>query len=226
MNQTSDDKNWVGLVQGPFENGNWTLRISIRDAANGTAREYAFDNRLGTADPARSEIVVLNDHQFLVLEGRGADGKAAATPSSRIWAVDVAGAQDIAGQSNAAALLAVAPTKVPFQDASAALRSFGLLEAEGADAKETASSATGGAPDGIRYDPEFLARGEAYLPGEAASNGGIMDLFTGMELGLPGLGRLARDQAAMPGLGGLVILLLGLTLLGRIGRRRPAHFRR
>lgn len=237
MTSTPDGKSSVGLVQGPQENGQWTLRIAIRDAATGDAREFAFDNRPGVEDPAQVTIMALNDHQFLVLPGRGVDGQDAAL-SAPIWAVDVAGAQDIAGRSNAEALMAKAPTKVPFQDASAALRSFGLLEAEvvatqeGASSGLTASSGSlvsssiGSAPAGIQYDPEFLARGETFLSQDESESGDLMGFFTGLDLGLPGLGRLARDPAAMPGMGGLVVVVLGVIVLSRMFRRRPLPFRR
>lgn len=234
---TPDGKSSAGLVQGPQENGQWTLRIAVRDAATGDAREFAFDTRPGSMDPAQATVMALNDHQFLVLPGRGVDSQDAAF-SAPIWAVDVAGAQDIAGRSNAEALLAKAPTKVPFQDASAALRSFGLLEAEvaatqvGATSGLTASSGSlvsssiGGAPAGIQYDPEFLARGETYLPREESESDNLMGFFTGLDLGLPVLGRLARDPAAMPGMGGLVVVVLGAIALSRMVRRRPLPFRR
>jgi hypothetical protein len=225
MISTPDGKTWMGLVQGPQENGEWTLRIAVRDEAGGTVREYAYDNRLGAANPARDAILALNDHQLLVLENRGAEGKDAALPG-RVWAVDLSGAGDIAGLSHAEALLAAAPAKVPFGDATAALRSFGLLEAEGAAVKAAASPAMGVAPEGIVYDPGYLASGEIFLRQEEPTGESLADFFTSMDLGLPGLGRLARDPAAMPGMGGLVVIVLGAIVLSRMVRRRPVQFRR
>lgn len=224
LSTTPDGSLSAGLVRGPQENGQWTLRIAVRDAATGDAREFAFDDHPGAVDPAQASVVALNDHQFLVIqgrEGRGAEGQGAALPA-RVWAVDVAGAQDIAGLSTTEALLAKAPTKVPFQDASAALRAFGLLEAEGVAAPEGVSTALGSAPAGIQYDPEFLARGETYLAREETVSGSLLGVFTGVDLGLPGLGRLARDPVAMPGMGGLAVVLLGVIVLSRMVRRRPA----
>lgn len=230
MMPTPDGKASVGLVQGPQEGGHWSLRISIREAASGKTREFVYDNRLGNVDPSRDAILALNDHQFLVLEGGGVDGvKPADARSNRVWAVDVAGAQDIAGQSQAAALLARAPSKIAFQDVSAALRAFGLLEAEQAGARQTPSTAHApmtGASEGIQYDAEFLAHGEAYLNQEPVSETGSLDFFTGLELRLPDLGQAARDPAAIPGLGGLVLLALGLAWLRRITLRRPTPARR
>jgi len=110
-----------------------------------------------------------------------------------------------------------------------------VLPGRGAEGRDTALSAPvrapiwtamEGMPAGIQYDPEFLASGETYLPKDEAANSGTLGFFTGLDLGLPGLGRLSRDPAAMPGMGGLAVVLLGILALSLWARRRPLPFRR
>ena len=225
MISTLDGKTWMGLVQGPQENGERTLRIAVRDEATGTTREYAFDNRLGNANHDRADVLALNDHQLLVLEYRGVDGRDAALPC-RVWAVDLSGARDIAGLSHAEAVMAAAPVRIPFGDAISALRSFGFHMDEGAAVKTAASPAMGAAPEGIVYDPGYLASGEAFLRNDEPVDASPADFLTGLDLGLRELGRLARAPEAMPGMGGLVVVVLGVLVLSRIVRRRPVTFRR
>jgi hypothetical protein len=74
-----------------------------------------------------SEILALNDHQFLILErdGKGL-GDGSNAKIKQVWAVDISGASDVSTMSGAADLLARAPAKTLFLDIQSALKAFGL----------------------------------------------------------------------------------------------------
>jgi len=128
---TPDGKTLVGFEQSPLlqdgGDGGRANRIVTIDIASGTVKQFAYDNQISGKNYNSSEIVALNDHQFLVLErdgkglGDGSDAKV-----KQLQLVDLAGAQDVSGLSGEAALLAKAPTKSTFLDIRAALNAAGI----------------------------------------------------------------------------------------------------
>jgi hypothetical protein len=130
---TPDGKSLVGFVQSPLiqdgGDGGSANRLVKIDIATGSVSQYAYNNKIGTKAFNSSEIVALNDHEFLVLErdGKGlGDGSKAAV--KQVWKVDIAGAADVSGLSGEAALLAKAPTKTLFLDIRAALNAAGISD--------------------------------------------------------------------------------------------------
>ncbi len=134
---TPDGKTLVGIMQAPLlqdaTNASKLLRIVTVDVATGATREYGYTLTTGSGV---SEIVALNDHQFLVDErdGKGlGDGSNAAVKS--IFLIDITGATDI---SNVAAGLGTGsnatPTvkkyATPFLDIVAALKANGFTAAQ------------------------------------------------------------------------------------------------
>lgn len=128
---TPDGKTLVGFMQSPLiqdgGDGGRANRIVTIDIATGATKEFAYDNRVGSKNYNSSEMLALNDHQFLVLErdGKGL-GDGSATAFKSIYLVDLNGAVDVSGLSGEAALLAKAPTKTLFLDLKAALNAAGI----------------------------------------------------------------------------------------------------
>ncbi len=133
---TPDGKTLVGMMQSPLAQDGGTkapyVRIITVDIANGATREYAYGlSNIGTADkpkyPGVSEIVAVNDHQFLVDErdgkGRGAGGE----PSfKKLFLIDLTGAAEVSDVSGAEALAGKAVAKTVFLDMVAGLKAGGV----------------------------------------------------------------------------------------------------
>ena len=103
---TPDGSMLVALVQSPLlqdgGDGGRANRIVTIDVASGATHEYVYDNQIGTKAYNSSEIIALNDHQFLIdtRDGKGlGDGSTAVI--KQLWAVDIAGAQDVSALSGA-----------------------------------------------------------------------------------------------------------------------------
>ena len=110
---TPDGKTLVGFEQSPLiqdgGDGGRANRIVTIDVATGATHEYVYDNFLDDTRKAynSSEILALNNHEFLVLErdGKGlGDGSTAVV--KRIYKIDLAGATDVSDLSGEATLLA------------------------------------------------------------------------------------------------------------------------
>jgi len=121
---TPDGKTLVGIMQAALEQDKkGYLRIVTVDIATGTTHEYGY--RLTTGSGV-SEIVAINDHQFLVDErdGEGLGGDAGSTVAKKIFMIDIAGATDITASSGT--FPTVTKSASPFLDISAALVASGL----------------------------------------------------------------------------------------------------
>ncbi len=140
---TPDGSMLVGFEQSPLiqdgGDGGRANRIVTIDVADGSVHQYVYDNYLADTNKNynSSEILALNNHEFLVVErdGKGkGDGSNAVV--KRIYRVDLAGATDIgtlnggAGISGEANLLPYAVTKHLFLDLKALLGAHGIVAAE------------------------------------------------------------------------------------------------
>jgi hypothetical protein len=121
---TPDGKTLVGIMQAPLEQDVKKLvRIVTIDIATGATHEYAYKLTTGSGV---SDIVAINDHQFLVDERDGAglgDGSTAVT--KQLFRIDLAGAVDITNLTGTAAANA-AVTKTAFLDLVLALNANGI----------------------------------------------------------------------------------------------------
>jgi hypothetical protein len=122
---TPDGQTLVGIMQAPLlQDGGKTIRIVTIDIATGTTHEYAYTLTTGSGV---SEIVAVNDHEFLVDErdgkGLGDDSKAVA---KTLYKIDLTGAQDVSNLSGSANLAPVAVSKTLFLDVVKALTDHGL----------------------------------------------------------------------------------------------------
>jgi hypothetical protein len=106
---TPDGATLVGIMQAPLlQDTNKVVRIVTVDIASGTTHEYAYQLTTGSGV---SEIVAINDHEFLVDER---DGKGLGDNSNaavkQVFRIDLNGAQDISGLSGNLSANAVAKT--------------------------------------------------------------------------------------------------------------------
>jgi hypothetical protein len=95
---TPDGKTLVGIMQAPLlQDTNKVVRIVTVDIASGTTHEYAYQLTTGSGV---SEIVAINDHEFLVGER---DGKGLGDNSDakvkQVFKIDLNSAQEITGLS-------------------------------------------------------------------------------------------------------------------------------
>jgi hypothetical protein len=124
---TPDGKTLVGIMQAPLEqDAAKNLRIVTIDLASGVTHEYAY---MLTTGSGVSEIVALNDHQFLVDErdGKGlGDGTNAKV--KQVFKIDLDGAQDVTALSGDLSAQAVPKSLV--LDAVAVLGANGIAPAQ------------------------------------------------------------------------------------------------
>lgn len=127
---TPDGRTLVGVMQSPLlQDGGTatglTTRIVTIDIRTGATHEYAYP--LDNVKYTVSEILAVNDHEFLVDErdskGLGDDSTAVA---KKIYKIDLAGAKDVSALSGGAALAAKAVPKTLFLDIVAVLGGKGI----------------------------------------------------------------------------------------------------
>ncbi|MBI1752075.1 MAG: esterase-like activity of phytase family protein [Acidobacteria bacterium] len=133
---TPDGRILVGAMQSPLLQDGGTsapfIRLVAVNLRTGATLEYAYElTNLGTASkpkyPTVSEILAINDHEFLVDErdGKGlGDGSAAGY--KRIYRIDLHGAPEVGNLAGAASLAGKAVAKSLFLDVVAALGAQGL----------------------------------------------------------------------------------------------------
>jgi hypothetical protein len=122
---TPDGQTLVGIMQGPLiQDGGATVRIVTIDIATGTTHEYAYTLTTGSGV---SEIVAVNDHEFLVDERDGNGlGDNSAAAAKTLYKIDLTGAQDVSNLSGSANLAPVAVSKSEFLDVVKALTDHGI----------------------------------------------------------------------------------------------------
>ena len=122
---TPDGKKLVGIMQNSLiQDGGSTVRIVAIDLRSGRTREYAYTLTTGSGV---SEILAVNDHQFLVDErdGKGlGDGSIAKV--KQIFLIDLNGATDVSGIAGEANLAPNAVAKTLFLDVVAVLNAHGI----------------------------------------------------------------------------------------------------
>jgi hypothetical protein len=172
---TPDGKTLYGFVQSPLiqdgGDGGRANRIVAIDVNTGAVKQYAYDNRVNGKNFNSSEILALNDHQFLVLErdGKGLGDNSTAV-FKQIWFVDLAGADDVSGLSGEAALLAKAPTKKLFLDIKSALNAAGITDTQIPAKLEGMAWGPDVLINGLLEHTLFVANDNDFLPEDNSHN--------------------------------------------------------
>lgn len=133
---TPDGKTLVGAMQSPLAQDGGTdgrfTRIVRIDVETGAVLQYAYPlTNIGTAAkpkyPTVSEIVAINDHEFLVDERDGKGfGDDSAAAFKKIFRIDLAGAAEVSGMAGDGNLNGKAVAKTLFLDVAAALGANGM----------------------------------------------------------------------------------------------------
>ncbi len=218
---TPDGKTLVGIMQAALEQdadkAGKLVRIVTIDIATGTTHEYGYKLTNGSGV---SEIVAINDHQFLVDErdGKGlGDGSVAKV--KQLFLIDLNGAVDITNLSGKAALdKAIAKSASPFLDLVNELAKQGVAGANVPAKIEGVSFGQDVAYNGATYHTLYIANDNDFVPATAGAN--QFYVFGFQDKDLPGFVAQSVSAAAVPEPGVWAMLLAGVGAIGGMVRRR------
>ncbi|TAK65321.1 esterase-like activity of phytase family protein [Methylobacter sp.] len=192
---TPDGSMLIGFEQSPLiqdgGDGGRANRIITIDIETGVTHQYVYDNYL--ADKAKtynsSEILAINNHEFLVLErdGKGlGDGSNASV--KRLYKIDLDGATDIgalnegAGISGQANLLPYAVEKTLFLDIKKALENNSITADKIPAKLEGVAFGDDVVSGGASYHTLWIANDNDFLPNIAGGNKFFVFGFTDEDL--------------------------------------------
>jgi hypothetical protein len=218
---TPDGKTLVGIMQAPLiqdaadpKTAN-LLRIVTVDVATGTTHEYGYNLTNGSGV---SDIVAVNDHQFLVDErdGKGlGDGSNAKV--KQLFLIDIAGAKDITNETGAAAAAdAVAKPKLPFLDLVTALTNLGIAPSQIPAKIEGVTFGQDVTVDGVLEHTIWIANDNDFVPATSGPNQFYVFGFTDGDL--PGFAPEAI--AAVPESSTWAMMILGFAGIGFMAYRK------
>jgi hypothetical protein len=201
---TPDGKTLVGIMQAELEQDPKNLlRIVTIDIATGITHEYGY---LLTTGSGVSDIVAVNDHQFLVDErdGKGlGDNSAAAV--KQLFEIDLTGATDITNLTGNAAKNA-AIGKTPFLDIKAALNANGFSDTEIPAKIEGLAFGQDVMLNGVIEHTLYVTNDNDFVANVAGPNQFFVFSFTDSDL--PGF----AQQQLVPEPSSLAVLGMGLLL--------------
>jgi hypothetical protein len=215
---TPDGKTLVGIMQAPLEqDAAKNLRIVTIDIATGTTHEYAY---MLTSGSGVSEIVALNDHQFLVDErdGKGlGDGTKASV--KQIFKIDLNGAQDVAAQSGGLSAKAVAKSLV--LDVVAVLGANGIAPAQIPAKIEGLAFGADVVYNGVLLHTRYVANDNDFVRATAGDNKFYVFGISDADIAKVGATYSAQQFAAdLPEPASIALVLAGLGMLTARVRRR------
>ncbi|MBT2187768.1 esterase-like activity of phytase family protein [Sphingobium nicotianae] len=220
---TPNGKTLVGIMQAATLQDaanpatNKMVRIVTIDIASGETKEYAY---MLTNGSGVSDIVAINDHEFLVDER---DGKGLGDGSNAKWKqvfkIDLAGATPLTNETGAAAAaLAVAKDASPFINLVDALVAYGIPKSQIPSKIEGLSFGQDVEVNGVMMHTLYITDDNDFLPATSGPNHFYVFGFTDNDLPryvpqtLPGVPEPA-SWAMM--IGGLAFV--GAALRGRKG---------
>ncbi|MBB6123194.1 hypothetical protein FHS92_000901 [Sphingobium subterraneum] len=216
---TPDGKTLVGIMQAPLiqdaavKSTANMVRIVTIDIATGATHEYGYKLTTGSGV---SEIVAINDHQFLVDErdGKGlGDGSNAKV--KQIFQIDIAGAADITNlNGDAAAAAMVGKSATPFLDLVAALKAHGIDAAQIPAKIEGLAFGQDVLTNGQLYHTLYVANDNDFDAKTAGSN--QFYVFGFQDGDLPGF---VSQFSAVPEPSTWAMMLSGFGLIGSLLRR-------
>lgn len=220
---TPDGKTLVGIMQAALEQDAGTasklLRIVTIDIATGATHEYGYKLTNGSGV---SEIVAVNNHQFLVDErdGKGlGDGSAAKV--KQLFLIDLDGATDITNLTGSAAQAkAIAKSSTPFLDLVNELAKRGVAATDVPAKIEGVTFGQDVTYNGATYHTLYLANDNDFVPATAGQNQFYVFGFQDKDL----KGFVAQSVAAAPipepGIWAMLVAGVG-AIGGMLRRRRP-----
>ncbi len=236
---TPDGKTLVGIMQAPLiqdagksNPANKTVRIVTIDIASGATKEYAYNLTSGSGV---SDIVALNDHQFLVDERDGhgrADGSDAV--AKQLFIIDTNGATDVTDLSGEALKDAAIPKSGPFLDIVAALGANGIPPSEVPAKIEGLAFGQDVTVDGKVEHTLYVSNDNDFLSQVPLADGTMVDNpnqffvfgFTDADLAKFGVEDFdPQDVAAVPEPSTWAMMILGFLGLGFAARRKGAALR-
>lgn len=214
---TPDGTTLVGVMQAPLlQDTNKNVRIVTIDIATGATHEYAYKLTTGSGV---SEIVALNNHQFLVDErdGKGlGDGSSAAV--KQLFKIDLDGAQDVTGLSGDLSSKAV--SKTLFLDVVDKLHASGIAFDQIPAKIEGLAFGQDVVIDGVTMHTLFVANDNDFVPGVAGDNKFFVFAVSDADLANVGAVYTAQSISPIPEPETYALMLAGLALVGGIARRR------
>ena len=216
---TPDGTMLVGIMQAPLEQDkNKVVRIVTIDIASGVAHEYAYQL---TAGSGVSEIVAINNHEFLVDERDGNGlGDASAAVIKQLYKIDLAGATDVSGLTGSAVDQIALKKAAADMPKTLVLDLVSALNANGIKSDQIPSKIEGLAfgddllIGGIRQHTLFIANDNDFVPGTAGGNKFFVFALSDADLG----STFAPQQIPEPQ--SLGLMLLGLGAIGFVTRRK------
>ena len=227
-----DGTKLIGFMQSPLiqdgGDGGRMNRIITIDIATGETHQYAYDNQIadtGNKNYNSSEIVAINDHEFMVLErdGKGlGDGSTAVV--KRIYKVDLTGATDVSNISGAANLQTYAAPKTLVLDIKQALNDNGVTSTNVPAKIEGLSFGEDIVVGGQTLHTLWINNDNDFLPNIAGDNKFYVFGVTDTDLATTNFVNqsIAQVTSPVPVPGAVWLLLSGLGGLGVIGREKKA----
>lgn len=217
---TPDGKTLVGIMQAPLiqdaanpATANM-LRIVTIDIATGATHEYGY---MLTKGSGVSDIVAINDHQFLVDErdGKGlGDGSTAKV--KQLFSIDISGATDITNLAGATAAAAVVTKGAPaFLDLVTALTNYGIAATQIPAKIEGITFGQDVLVNGVTTRTLYVANDNDFLPNTAGSNKFFVFGFTNADL--PGF---VAQSISVPEPSTWMMIIGGIGMIGMTLRRR------